>query len=398
MAIKETCIAAALLAAASAAAGTFTVATWNIGHLDMGVSANSRIPARDAEKWKADYHAFLDPIDARIVMVEEYNPDFDKERTIRARDAIFGGYRYKFEGHGREAHVNSLFLKDCVCVTNEIYAYSHRYQNTNFHFVRVDIDGLETLVVATHLEPDWPTNHVAMRAQQMRELLDAVGDAPRVIIAGDLNIGSAAELKPFADAGFEMANDGTLSTWPSWKPRPNNGIDNVIVKGFSISNVRVLANARLSDHCLLACSLTPRDVSPVKDGRPPRYEPYLTGGETVVWKGKRLNDVRELSATLNGQWITLPHMARGVITERTDTSLTVQFQALDGICKAVRAHFRQVGDDIVARADKAGFADKSYYGKPMPDDVFKHGPATAADNGTYGAYRIAPSASCPVAW
>ena len=391
-------LAVVLLVAAEAAAGTFTVATWNIGHLDMGLSPNSRIPARDAEKWKTDYHAFLNPLDARIMMVEEYNPDFDKERTIRARDAIFGGYTHQFEGLGRNGHVNSLFLKDCVCGTNEIYAYSYRYQNTNFHFVRADIDGLETLVVATHLEPDWPTNHVTMRAQQMHELLEAVGDAPRVIIAGDLNIDSAAELKPFADAGFEMANDGTLSTWPSWKPRPNNGIDNVIVKGFSISNVRVLTNARLSDHCLLVCSLTPHDVSPVRNGRHPRYEPYLTGEEKVVWKGMRLNDVKELSATLHGRWITLPHVAKGVITERTDTSLTVQFQSLDGICKAVRARFRQVGADIVARAEKAGYADKSYYGKQMPDEVFKHEPATAADNGTYGAYRIAPSANCPVAW
>jgi hypothetical protein len=112
----------------------------------------------------------------------------------------------------------------------------------------------------------------------------------------------------------------------------------------------------------------------------------------------RLADIDGLSASMHGRWITLPHVAKGVITERTDTSLTVQFQSLDGICKAVRARFRQVGDDVVARAEKAGFADKSYYGKQMPDEVFKHEPATAADNGTYGAYRIAPSANCPVAW
>ena len=329
---------------------------------------------------------------------QEYNPDFDKERTIRARDAIFGGYPHQFEGLGRNAHVNSVFLKDCVCGTNEIYAYNHRYQNTNFHFLHACIDGLETLVVATHLEPNWPTNHVAMRAQQIRELLDAVGDAPRVIIAGDLNIDSGAELKPFVDAGFEMANDGTLSTWPSWKPQPNNGIDNVIVRGFTISDVRVLTSSRLSDHCLLACSLTPRDVKPIRNGRPPRCESYLAGAESVLWKGMRLNDVKELSATLHGRWITLPHVARGVITERTDAAMTVQFQTLDGICKAVRANFRQVGDDVVARTDKAGFADKSYYGKPMPDEAFKHEPATSATTGTYGAYRLVPSARYSVAW
>lgn len=78
--------------------------------------------------------------------------------------------------------------------------------------------------------------------------------------------------------------------------------------------------------------------------------------------------------------------------------ITVQFQALDGYCKAVRAHFRQEGADIVAWADKAGFADKAYFGKPMPDESFSHELATSADDGAYGVRQIVPSARCPIIW
>ena len=92
------------------------------------------------------------------------------------------------------------------------------------------------------------------------------------------------------------------------------------------------------------------------------------------------------------------HFAKGVITDRTSTSFTVQFQARDGYCKAVRAYFRQRGADVVARADKAGFSDESYCGKVLPDGAFKHELATAADKGAYGACRIVPSASYPLVW
>ena len=134
------------------------------------------------------------------------------------------------------------------------------------------------------------------------------------------------------------------------------------------------------------------------EAAPRVYSPYLTQTETVIWENRNLADIVSFSCMVKGGWIGTASVGSGVIYDRTATSCKVQFQTRNGGLKMVRAYFRQVGDDIVAQAEKAGFADKSYYGKQMPDEVFKHEPATAADNGTYGAYRIVPSAICPVAW
>ena len=206
-------VSAFALSAAAADGGKFTVATWNIGHFSLGISATSKFPAAEGDKWREAYRGFVDPVSARIMMVEEYSPFMDTERTLRTPENVFGGYKTSLEGpSGGGGHVNSMFANGCACTESGVYAYSHHYQNTNLHFMFADIDGLETLVVATHLEPNWPKNHLKMRAEQIRQLLEAVDGFPRVIIGGDMNVDSMDELKPFADAGFTLANDGSYKT------------------------------------------------------------------------------------------------------------------------------------------------------------------------------------------
>lgn len=128
------------------------------------------------------------------------------------------------------------------------------------------------------------------------------------------------------------------------------------------------------------------------------YEPYLTATETTIWENRSLTDIESFTGTIKGGWIGTATAGIGVIYDRTPTSFSVQFQALDGYCKAVRVHFRQQGADIVASADSAGFADKAYFGKPMPDEAFGHELATVADNGAYGVRDITPSSRCPIVW
>ena len=386
------------LSATAADCGKFTVATWNIGHFSLGISATSKFPAAEGDKWREAYRGFVDPVGARIMLVEEYSPYMDTEKTLRTPENVFGGYKVFLEGpSGGGGHVNAIFANGCTCKDAGVYAYGHHYQNTNFHFMFADVDGLETLVVATHLEPNWPTNHLAMRAEQIRQLLEAVGDFPRVIIGGDMNVDSMDELKPFADAGFTLANDGSYKTIYSWEPK--EAIDHIIVKGFAVSDVRVHSDKRLSDHCMLSCSLALTDRSAAaRPARPPRYEPFLTTEERVIWKNTDIAQIKAVSGTLQGRWIPVRHVARGVITDRTSDSFTVQFQALDGYCKAARAYFRQRGTDIVACADKAGFDNESYYGKRMSDASFKHELATSPDNGAYGVCRIVPADHYPLAW
>ena len=376
----------------------FIVATWNIGHFSLGTSVVSKFPAAEGDKWREAYRGFIDSVGARIMLVEEYSPYMDTEKTLRTPENVFGAYKVFLEGpFGGGGHVNSIFANGCTLTDSGVYVYNHHFQNTNFHYMFATIDGFEVLVIATHLEPNWPKNHVKMRAEQIRQLIEAVGDFPRVIIGGDWNVDSADEWKPFADAGFTLANDGSYKTYFSWDPK--KAIDSIIVKGFAVSDVRVHPDKQLSDHSMLSCSLALTDRRKVAQRSSlPRYESFLTAEECVVWKNTDISSIKDISATIQGRWIPVRHFAKGIVTDRTPTSFTVQFQARYGYCKAVRAYFSQKGADVVARADKAGFSDESYCGKPMPDEAFKHELATAADNGAYGVCRIVPSACYPIFW
>jgi hypothetical protein len=389
---------AATLTAGVASCGTdkFTVATWNIGHFSLGTDIVSKLPASEGDKWREAYRGFVDPVGARIMFVEEYSPYMDTEKTLRVPENVFGAYKVSLEGPcGGGGHVNSIFANDCTYTDTGVYAYNYHFQNTNFHYMLAMIGGLEVLVIATHLEPNWPKNNAKMRQEQMRQLIEATGDFPRVIIGGDWNVDSPDEWKLFAEAGFTLANDGSYKTCYSWDPKM--AIDNVIVRGFAVSDVSVHPDKRLSDHCLLSCSLAIVDRRKVaQTSRQPRYEPFLTAEERIVWKDTDIASIRDVSATIQGRWVPVRRFAKGVIVDRTPKSFTVQFQARDGYCKAVRAYFRQKGPDVVACADKAGFAYESYCGEPLPDEAFKHELATSADNGAYGVCRIVPSASYPI--
>ena len=60
----------------------------------------------------------------------------------------------------------------------------------------------------------------------------------------------------FAEAGYTLANRGQLITWPSWhNPKRECPIDNILVKGFEMSDVQVRGHDKLSDHKMISCRL-----------------------------------------------------------------------------------------------------------------------------------------------
>ena len=62
----------------------------------------------------------------------------------------------------------------------------------------------------------------------------------------------------FIEAGYDMANHGYLGdilTYPAGSA-PRSCYDNIITKGFAHSNVKVINNVMLSDHCLIKSDLT----------------------------------------------------------------------------------------------------------------------------------------------
>jgi endonuclease/exonuclease/phosphatase family metal-dependent hydrolase len=175
-------------------------------------------------------------------------------------------YDVKLEGTRRFPQGNSLFLKRCRLLETKEREYPKRKRAKYYKFARVEMDGREVCVIETHLDfdtgPDDPLREA--RADQMRTIIADMANEKHVIICGDFNISSrpedakdhAAEYDVFAKAGYAMANHGQLMTWPSYRnPKREQPLDNIIVKGFEISDVEVKSSERLSDHKMLSCNL-----------------------------------------------------------------------------------------------------------------------------------------------
>lgn len=116
---------------------------------------------------------------------------------------------------------------------------------------------------------------------------------------------------------------------------------------------------------------------------------YLQKKETVLWRNTRLEDVKVLTGKMDGGWIGKTFGSLGVIASRTNGAMSVQFQCLDGYCKAVKAELVQRGADVAARVVRSGYTDAGRFGRVLPESVFSLEAATCRTNGTYGVHDVA---------
>ena len=247
--------------------GSFKVVSWNVGHHSMGLKDRPTIPYGQDEVYLDMYKSFIGG--ARVVGICEYSAEFTTNQPMKTVDVLFGGYDVKIEGTCRGAQCDSLFLKDCKLLERKEREYPKRSQKVYYQFARVLMDGREVCVIETHL--DWDLGDKdklprrEYRADQMRTIINDMANEKYVIIGGDFNIKKhrgdtnehASEFDVFVEAGYTLANRGQLITWPSWNnPKRECAIDNIIVKGFKMSDVEVKGHNKLSDHKMLSCRLT----------------------------------------------------------------------------------------------------------------------------------------------
>lgn len=251
-------VAAVCALAFGAQAEKFTFVAWNIGHFALGTNCNSSISAAEVPAYAQEYKALLGALNPRIVGLAEYSTRFDKKGTLYTRDVLFKDYPIQLESPYHGGHVNALFIRACDLKQSQIVDYTNHYQRTHHYDAVVNMDGREVLVVMTHLEPNWPCNQLEKRKSQVRQLIHDLDGRQHVILAGDFNIKTKDELEPFLAAGYTMVNADMKNTWPAI--RPNQAIDHIFVKGFAASDFRVISNPKLSDHCLIACSLEWRSL------------------------------------------------------------------------------------------------------------------------------------------
>ena len=269
MSIRALLAVAAALAAAFAAeaADSFGFATWNVGHFARGLKNRPSIEPQDVAAKTGEYRTFLSDAAVSVLGVCEHSVDFSSDGSAKAANTAFADFSASAIGPAQGAHGNGHYWKTGVELVSAGYRdFPVRNAKCYYKWARLKVCEREVCFVETHC--DWNTQdagHEFDRAEQFKCLIRTFGSEPRVVIAGDFNTcrrknaadkwrDAPQEFEVFREAGFKAAHWGEKKTWPAYAPYQS--IDNVFVKGFSISDVRVQADKTLSDHCLLRCTLT----------------------------------------------------------------------------------------------------------------------------------------------
>ncbi|MBP5510161.1 MAG: hypothetical protein J6Z49_04530 [Kiritimatiellae bacterium] len=249
-----------------AADGEIDFATWNIGHFSCGRSSQPTLSDEAAEEMAAKYRLFIDYAGVDIMGLAEYSPYFTKTGKKRTAGTLFADWLIALEGTRRGGMCNALFLREGAVTETREREYAHRVRLAYYKFARVRLNGVVFCLVETTLEQtdSAEPSHQSDRIKQIQTLIEDFKDEPYVILGGDFQIqrkkGDTAdcwqEYALFEKAGWTLAHHGEMKTaYTRTAGKPKLPLDNIIVKGFDIRNVRVQSDPALSDHALLRATL-----------------------------------------------------------------------------------------------------------------------------------------------
>lgn len=233
------------------------LATWNIGHYSNGKKSYSLIgPDQYNEKQRRYKSVIYDSISADIIGINEYSSVFGEDRDGKkglSSQVLFNKYSYKNEDD-KSWICNSIFSNIKVDnVERSLFESSKPFiaktkKAAIYNYLTADIiiDGEKVKMVYVHLI----NRESKILKLQINELIFKFRQLKKIVIFGDFNTWN---MKAFKKAGYKLANDGSLITFPS----KSIAIDNILVKGLIIRDVRVV-KTDLSDHYPLICKITAR--------------------------------------------------------------------------------------------------------------------------------------------
>lgn len=239
----------------------FVLCTWNIGHFSNGRKPYSLIGDEYEQQLESYRSLIYDEICPDVIAVNEYNVVFsgeDKEdNPYQTSSLLFDKFKKKVIGPQHYWGIcNAVFSNIKIKKNRYIYFESHKNtdgdeftKSRENYFIESDlyIYGKKVKLVCLHLLFSRKVAEV-FQQNQIEELVNRYKNTNRVIVCGDWNTEIYSSLK---NAGYTLANDGSLKTYPS----KSEALDNIAVKGLKISDVRVVRTG-LSDHYPLLCRIS----------------------------------------------------------------------------------------------------------------------------------------------
>lgn len=285
--------------------GTLRVMQYNVGHFNMGMASGAESYIGKGSGVAATYPQFFDystqllrwqsrinAVRADLIGMPEWNDYFGYSggnKVPIGNAGIFDAYNVS-AGKQTANYWWQHCLASKFAMTNIEDIDLEHLEGAEVPYVRVatiNIDGKTVKIAVTHL--NWKRSQLFYDSRQVeiKSLVKLFDADPYVILCGDFNtdghfgsddyLAGLEEYEPFVDGftengvtyqgGFTLANstERQLLTYMATGSRPDQPtkpqypycyLDNVITKGFEMSNVQVVDDGNLTDHCGIMCDLT----------------------------------------------------------------------------------------------------------------------------------------------
>lgn len=234
----------------------FVLCTWNLGHFSKGQKPYTVINAISFDSTLQELLSVLnDSIRADIICFNEYNKTFGIDELGQKRmtkDLALSKFGYLEIGPLMGFSCNAIFSKFVIRnviqrrfeISETVAAMMPRAQN--YYYIECDLffNKENIKLICAHIT----SGASAVCQSQISEILNRFKNNDKVILCGDWN---TQDYSLFKNSGYTLGNNGSHKTYPN----KGYALDNIAVKGLSISDTRLI-KTDISDHYPLVCRIS----------------------------------------------------------------------------------------------------------------------------------------------
>ena len=229
------------------------IATWNVGMFGNGMTHPT---AQEAPTQIAKIKKAVGKMNADILNTQEFSDYVDSDHEYPTSNIL----SYKYDSKLYKG-ANKSFSK-LITSNKEEITFTSGSDRTCFAYTVV-FNGKTITVINAHLSIESSPTY---RTADIAQLIAYMNTKDYVILLGDLNISSDAELDPFITAGYTLCNGGEFgwfNTWPVFDNMPSGWstnwpcyhLDNIIVSSNIIPQYVEAVECDISDHAPLIAEL-----------------------------------------------------------------------------------------------------------------------------------------------